>query len=145
MRNRSDGFGGGHWHSRKGGGGPGGGPEGEGAHAAAAFDDLFDSLSNRRRRYLLYHALSTDEDVLDLDDAAAVVERYENATTPPDVHLDAERIRIALHHAHLPRLDADGFLDYDPEAETVELTDRSETGDRSRWALVADVRRLELG
>lgn len=140
MRNRSDVFGREHWHGSNDWCGP---VDGEGR--AAAFDDLFDSLSDRRRRYLLYHALSTDENVLDLDDAVAAVERYENATTPPDVHLDAERIRIALHHAHLPRLDADGYLDYDPGAGTVELADRSETDGRSRWALVADLQRLELG
>lgn len=140
MRNRSDVFGREHWQRPD----DWGGPTGADGHAAA-FDDLFDSLSNRRRRYLLYHALSTDEDVLDLDDAVVAVERYENATTPPDVYLDTERIRVALHHAHLPRLDADGYLDYDPDAGTVELADRNETDGRSRWALVADLQRLELG
>ncbi|AGN02065.1 hypothetical protein L593_10600 [Salinarchaeum sp. Harcht-Bsk1] len=36
-----------------------------------------------------------------------------------DGFVDPERARIAIHHTHLPKLEADGYVEWNPEDETI--------------------------
>jgi len=71
-------------------------------------DDVFEALADRRRRRALVALIELDPPAeLDIDDVrsgAAADERSE---------------RTALRHAHLPKLDAMGFIDWDPDAGTI--------------------------
>lgn len=50
-----------------------------------------------------------------------VTEVKERETTGMGVESDArEKIRIALHHMHLPMMDDMGVVDYDPETQRIE-------------------------
>ena len=109
--------------------------------------DLFETVSDRRARYVLAHLESLSVDVVDLDEIAEHVAERERATEPEaetdsshdvDAAGDAvdandesrdgngtdheqhrQRVAVALHHNHLPKLDDATVLDYDPRSKTV--------------------------
>lgn len=94
-------------------------------------DAVLSCLADERRRIVVATLVERDEQ-MDLADLAAAVadERRDGADRdddaegnsgddqPPDA---AEKLRIELHHAHLPKLDAARLVRYDADAETVTL------------------------
>ncbi|WP_224270065.1 DUF7344 domain-containing protein [Haloprofundus salinisoli] len=80
-------------------------------------DEALEALADRRRRLVL--AVLDSASSLPLDELAARVAERESDGDEKDNAARAE-IRLALHHAHLPKLDALGFVRYDPETKTVE-------------------------
>lgn len=80
---------------------------------------LFDVLAHhRRRRVVAYVADRNGETTLD-----AVAEHLRD-----DCGDECERVRVSLHHRHLPKLDDLGVLDYDDSANVVRplaLSDRA--------------------
>lgn len=85
-------------------------------------DQLFRLLADRHRRYTLYYLDETETDVVTLDEVAEyVVERSEPGRNETEQPADSmrERIRLALHHNHLPRLAKAGLIDYDARSQTV--------------------------
>ena len=81
-------------------------------------------LSSKRRRLVL-DLLDDRSDSLTLQGLAEDVTRRESSGNPSD-QAAAERVAIALHHDHLPKLAAAGVLDYDTQTrEIVPLTDQS--------------------
>ena len=85
------------------------------AAAAAETDDLLAVLANANRRFVLAH-LSQREAPPSLAPLAAALSAWSDDLT----HEDAQ---IALHHAHLPKLENAGLVEYD---DTVELTERAD-------------------
>lgn len=72
-----------------------------------------DALRDRTRRRVIAE-LATDEGPWTLGDVAGRIEqRGANG---------GDRVRIELHHRHLPKLDAAGLVTYDYEDHTVEIT-----------------------
>ena len=88
-------------------------PETDGTSIAEP-DDLFDTLANADRRFVLAH-LSQRETGPTLGSLAA-------ALAAKSDELPDKEARIALHHVHLPKLEAAGLLEYD---DTIELTDKA--------------------
>lgn len=71
-------------------------------------DDALRALAHRDRRRLLIAFLEQSHE--------------EEISAPEEVHVgerDVEKLHVGLHHKHLPRLDALGFVDWDREAGTV--------------------------
>ena len=88
--------------------------DGESARAACASTaDMFDVLSETQRQQTLHYLAETP--VASLDEIAELIARRDGGALD-----DAEHIAIALHHGHLPKLAADGLVDYDPDTRTVE-------------------------
>lgn len=86
-------------------------------------DDLYELLSDRRRRYALHYLLQRDEPVA-VGELAEQVAAWEN--DKPVAQLDSQerkRVYIALYQSHLSRLDDEGLVDYDEAAGTVTVTD----------------------
>jgi len=83
--------------------------------STAGTDDLLDTLANADRRFVLAH-LSQWETEPSLGSLAAALA----ADSDDFSHEDA---RIALHHVHLPKLEAAGLLEYD---DTIELSDQAD-------------------
>ncbi|MFB6107527.1 MAG: hypothetical protein ABEJ82_01640 [Haloplanus sp.] len=83
--------------------------------------EIFDVLSNRRRRYTLY-ALTRD-DGSTIGSLAEQVAAWENDSEIADV-TPAERKRVytALQQSHLPKLERTGMVTFDPESGRVEPT-----------------------
>lgn len=83
-------------------------------------DALFDLLCVPRRRHVLRILL--DEGVMPMDNLAARVVAHES-TAAADEYSDhtRDRMRIDLHHSHLPKLDRAGLIDYDETNHTARL------------------------
>lgn len=84
-------------------------------------DQLFDALADERRRVVLDSLFEsgTPVDVGRLARRVAARERRggEGDRGPP---ADAvHRVRVSLHHVHLPKLDDAGLVEYDPDGQAV--------------------------
>jgi hypothetical protein len=84
--------------------------------------EVFDILSNRRRRYALY-ALLRDETTT-IGSLADQIAAWENDCAVADV-TPAERKRVytALQQSHLPKLERTGLISFDPDSGRVNPTD----------------------
>ena len=88
-------------------------------------DEIFDLLSNPRRRYVINYLLRENRPV-------SIQElSKELATWEFDVDEDQltdqqeKRIYVALYQTHIPKLEDVGVIDYDDDASLVELTDQA--------------------
>lgn len=75
-----------------------------------------------RRRRLAIDVLEGRVASLDLDAIAREIAVREDADPSPET---VDRIAIALHHNHLPRLDEYGLVGYEPKARVVHATGNS--------------------
>lgn len=85
-------------------------------------DHLFRLLADRHRRYTLYYLNTTEFDVVTLDEVADyAAERDQKDTEEQERMNDTlhERIRMYLHHNHLPKLAEAGLIDYDTRNQTI--------------------------
>jgi hypothetical protein len=89
---------------------------------------ILGALSGRDRRivcyYLREHGSASVETLADL------VTGWIAAGPGPDESVDHGEVRIALHHVHLPSLDAAGVVEYDPEAGRVAFAGLPPAGER---------------
>lgn len=98
-------------------------PQPHGATESAALDSVFQALSDRRRRYVLYYLTQVERDVVERADLVVAIRRIEAATPGSGEPAPADRVAADLHHNHLPRLAEAGFLDYDRRQGTVRYTE----------------------
>lgn len=84
-------------------------------------DELFDALSNRRRRYALEALMGTDG--IELGDLAEQVAAWELEKEIAAVDsTERKRVYTSLQQSHLPRLDEAGLVRFDKRAGFVEPT-----------------------
>lgn len=81
-------------------------------------DTIFDALGLRRRRIVLHHLRSREEEWVPLSDVVDRVHAWESELGDPS-SVSAERIELDLVHRHLPKLDALGVIEYDGKRERV--------------------------
>lgn len=85
-------------------------------------EDVFSTLSNRRRRYVLRHLLQNGEPV-GLRDLSARLAAWENGVSLSEVtYKQRVRVYTALRQSHLPKLAETGIVRYDDERGVVEPT-----------------------
>lgn len=87
-------------------------------------DQIFEVLSNERRRYVLHYLKQQDGNRVELRELVDQVAAWENDTSVD--HLDsADRkcVYTALRQSHLPKLDDAGIVEYDNLRGEVVLTD----------------------
>lgn len=120
---------------------PGNGPD------QLSQDELFDLLSNARRRYVLEY-LSQVDGTADFERLTETVAAWENDTTVDRIEeADRKRVYVSLYQTHLPRLESSGVVEFDQErgiveagAHAVELArlirDDEDDTDATRWPLV---------
>ncbi|MEF8886728.1 MAG: hypothetical protein V5A30_02900 [Haloarculaceae archaeon] len=101
-------------------------------------DDIFKTLSNRRRRHVLYYLRHIDGTVT-IRDLSEQLAAWENGTTTAEV-VPGERKRLytALHQTHLPKMDALGIVTYGRNRGTVRMTDSVREFDAYLDAMSAD-------
>lgn len=86
-------------------------------------DELFTTLSNRRRRYVL-HYMKQHTDAVPMRDISEQLAAWENGVEAGTVNpRQRKRIYTALHQTHLPKMDRLGIVDYDRNRGTVRITD----------------------
>ncbi|RLN01390.1 hypothetical protein [Haloarcula sp. Atlit-7R] len=84
-------------------------------------DQVFEILSNRRRRYVFHYLKQRDREVY-LREVAEQVAAWENDKSTRDLSsAETKRVKTALHQHHLPKMDDRGFVQYDATRETVQL------------------------
>jgi DNA-binding response OmpR family regulator len=87
-----------------------------------ALDRLLSAVANEHRRAILNSLISASEKTLTRD---ALVDRItdrvrdEDAERASDEH--RQRVRIALHHTHLPKLEELRIIDYETETGLVQF------------------------
>jgi hypothetical protein len=74
-------------------------------------------LSDERRRLVL-DVLADRTPPVTLDRLAAVIAEREDGLDPDDQET-VERVRIDLHHCHLPKIAAHGIVDYDRQSNRI--------------------------
>lgn len=80
-------------------------------------DDAYELVANRRRRRVLACLRDAPDGVASVDQLTEYVEACEgpSAAGPTDM----TRIRVELHHMHLPKLRDHGVVEYDERSDTV--------------------------
>lgn len=91
-------------------------------------DTVFQTLSNRRRRFVIEFLYWTapDGDVVSLRDISEQLAASENGVETVEVtYKQRKRVHTSLYQSHLPKLHKDGIIEYDKRAGTVVLTERA--------------------
>jgi DNA-binding transcriptional ArsR family regulator len=87
-------------------------------------DRMFETLSNpRRREALRYLRMYEDDSPVLIRDLAEQIAAWENDISPVEVtYKQRKRVYTSLYQSHLPRLHRYGFIEYDADRGTIELT-----------------------
>lgn len=87
-----------------------------------SLDEIFDLLSEKRRRYALYY-LEEEDGPVSVEDVAAQVAEWEtgdvSATIPED---KLDRIVVEFYHNDLPKASDVEYIEYDPVEEEVKVS-----------------------
>ena len=84
-------------------------------------DELFELLSNQRRRHIL-HALMNDGES-EIGTLSQEIAAWEDGLDPTEVSSnDRKRVYTALQQSHLPKMDKAGVVNFDRDRGTVEPT-----------------------
>ncbi|WP_096394637.1 transcriptional regulator [Halorubrum trapanicum] len=85
-------------------------------------DDVFEMLSNRRRRFVI-HALKRAEEPVDVSELSTHVTAWERGVDPDAVkYEDRRNVYSTLQRIHLPKLEEKNVVRVDEEANLVEPT-----------------------
>ncbi|SDF28546.1 DUF7344 domain-containing protein [Halorientalis regularis] len=86
-------------------------------------ETIFETLSNRRRRYTLHYLKRIDEPVT-IRDLSEQLAAWENGVEREQVKpKERKRLYTALHQTHLPKMDRLGVVAYDSDRGVVALTE----------------------
>ena len=89
-------------------------------------DELFEMLSNARRRYVM-HTLIREGDRVDVGSLSEQIAAWEDDRTLDEItSKDRKRVYTALQQTHLPKMDRAGVIDYDHNRGTVAPTQELE-------------------
>ena len=98
----------------------------EGSHAderEISDADVFEILSNRRRRFAL-HAIKRDEEPIELSKLSEQIAAWEMETEPKEISYEDRRgVYVTLKTTHLPMMDERGVVEFDEEAKSVQSTE----------------------
>lgn len=98
-------------------------------------DALLDALSHSRRRYVLYFL--RDEQTATLDEVARRIAAWERGVPLEAVSADddAEAVRAALYHKHLPVLADAMLVEYDDRSEALRYRNPPKVLEPLLWIL----------
>ncbi|WP_135363947.1 DUF7344 domain-containing protein [Halosimplex halophilum] len=96
---------------------------------------LFGALADRDRRIVLYYL--REHESASVGTLADLVTGWAEAGPGPDRPVAREDVRVALHHVHLPALDAAGLVEYDSDEGRVTLVPLSAGGEAAVDAALA--------
>lgn len=90
-------------------------------------DDLFDLLSNRRRRYALHYLLQRPGEQVEMSELARQVAAWELNTEPERLsYEERKRVHTSLYQYHAPKLAETGVAAYDSGRGVIHTTDAAE-------------------
>lgn len=86
--------------------------------------DVYEILSNDRRRCTLYFLLTNENETVPLRDIVDYVAAWENDAPITQLNSNSRKtVYTALRQSHLPKMDAIGVIDYDHLRGEARLTD----------------------
>jgi hypothetical protein len=86
--------------------------------------DVFEVLSNQRRRYALHYLKQHADGPVEMGDLSTRVAAWEAGIDPVEVTYDQRKsVHTSLYQYHAPKLEETGLVEYDSRAGVVELTD----------------------
>lgn len=101
-------------------------------------DELFDVLSDSRRRFMLT-SLQSAQMPVSVEELTAELVAWEAQRPAPDrSDADGDGIAISLIHKHLPKMAEAGFIRYDDTRRTISPTDRIDTARTHLQLLASD-------
>lgn len=92
------------------------GTSGRTAHLTES--EYYELLAAKHRRAVL-DILATSTHPIELEELAATIATREDVNGVDDGFVD--RVRLELHHVHLPKMDSLGVIDYDPAATRIDV------------------------
>lgn len=88
------------------------------------FDTVLDLCGNKHRRVVLA-LLAEQQRTLTMDDLTKAIVKHNHHTPLTAVSGETvTRIKTSLYHAHIPKLEAVGLVEYDSERQLVEPTEQ---------------------
>ncbi|ELZ47782.1 hypothetical protein C463_02161 [Halorubrum californiense DSM 19288] len=90
-------------------------------------NELYDLLSNHRRRYVIHFCKQADEPLTLSDLAEMVAAREQDKSVSELTSAERKRVYTSLQQTHLDRLADAGMIDYD--RDEIELTDEAKSLD----------------
>jgi hypothetical protein len=88
-------------------------------------DELYDLLSNHRRRYVIHFCKQADEPLTLSDLAERVAAREQDKSVAELTSAERKRVYTSLQQTHLDRLANAGMIEYD--GDEIKLTDEAAT------------------
>lgn len=105
------------------------GNESSGDGGELSEDEIFDVLSNRRRRFVI-HALKRGDGAIGVSDLSTHVTAWEVGVEPEEVEYEDRRnVYSTLQRTHLPKLEEKNAIIYDEEENVVKPTPQLEKFD----------------
>jgi hypothetical protein len=93
-----------------------------GEPSALSRNEVFDILSNQRRRHALHFLKQRNDGEAELRELSTQVAAWENGKPAEGVTSDERRrVYTSLQQFHLPKLDRNGIVEYDDRRGSVEL------------------------
>jgi len=92
-------------------------------------EDIFEVLSNRRRRYVLHYLKQFNDksETVSLSEVASHVAAWENDVDVAEVSYDGRKsVQTSLYQLHLPKLAGKNLIEYDRRAGEIKQTDAIE-------------------
>ena len=85
--------------------------------------DVFEILSNRRRRFAL-HAIKRREEPIELSELSEQIAAWEMDTEPEQISYEDRRgVYMTLKTTHIPMMDERGVVEFEQQTKTVRSTD----------------------
>lgn len=108
-------------------------------------DDVFEILSNARRRQLLFY-LTNEDGQAELYDLSRQIASDETGLHPEELERrDFKRVYVSLYQTHIPLLEDHGLITYRTDDRIITLTDKvtqlyphiqTEPGNRQVWLTI---------
>ncbi|MFC6826274.1 DUF7344 domain-containing protein [Halopelagius fulvigenes] len=92
------------------------------SRSLSEFDTILDLCEDKHRRIVLA-VLAEQQRSLTMDDLTKMVVKHDHQTPLTEISGEiVTRIKIGLRHAHIPKLEEAGLVDYDSDRQLVEPT-----------------------
>lgn len=109
------------------------------ARGSDRYDDIFEVLSATRRRNVLRY-LREEGGPVSFEELASEIASIEREIDHAALGQEKwEDVTVALAHVHLPLMDGADVLEYDEQAETIDVDDRSALAWRQLEAMERDL------
>lgn len=90
-------------------------------------EQIFETLSNERRRYVLAYLQQHDDESVEFGELVTQVAAMENGVAVDRVTADQRKsVYVGLRQTHLPKMDAYNLIEYDPDRGEIEPTEATE-------------------